>query len=110
MVAWLLTWPTPAPIFTSTALSATQLDATAAGVTGAALPAAFVYSPAAGTTLAAGSEVSKHTFTPTDNGGLHNCHDAGAHHGQDCHGPRDARASEPPDLPSFAAFSLCDFA
>ena len=59
MVAWLLTWPTPAPIFTSTALSATQLDATAAGVTGAALPGAFVYSPAAGTTLAAGSEVSK---------------------------------------------------
>jgi hypothetical protein len=61
-----LTWATPAPIFTSTALSATQLDATAKGVTGAALPGAFVYNPAAGTTLAAGSQVLKTTFTPTD--------------------------------------------
>jgi Bacterial Ig-like domain (group 3) len=61
-----LTWATPAPIFTSTALSATQLDATAKGVTGAALPGAFVYNPAAGTTFAAGSQVLKTTFTPTD--------------------------------------------
>jgi hypothetical protein len=60
-----LTWPTPAPIFTSTALSATQLDATAKGVAGAALPGAFVYNPAAGTTLAAGSQLLKVTFTPT---------------------------------------------
>jgi predicted outer membrane repeat protein len=62
----ILTWATPAPIFTSTALSATQLDATARGVTGGALPGAFVYNPAAGTTLAAGSQVLKTTFTPTD--------------------------------------------
>jgi hypothetical protein len=61
-----LTWATPAPIFTSTALSATQLDATAKGVSGAALPGAFVYNPAAGITLAAGSQVLKTTFTPTD--------------------------------------------
>jgi hypothetical protein len=61
-----LTWATPAPIFTSTALSATQLDATAAGVTGAALPGTFVYNPAAGTLLAAGAQMLKATFTPTD--------------------------------------------
>ena len=61
-----LTWAIPAPIFTSTALSATQLDAAAAGIAGAALPGAFVYNPAAGTTLAAGSQVLKTTFTPTD--------------------------------------------
>ncbi len=61
-----LTWAIPAPIFTSTALSATQLDAAAAGIAGAALPGAFVYNPAAGTTLAAGSHVLNTTFTPTD--------------------------------------------
>ncbi len=61
-----LTWASPAPIFTSTALSATQLDATAAGITGAVLPGAFVYNPAAGATLAAGSQLLKTTFTPTD--------------------------------------------
>ncbi len=61
-----LTWATPAPIFTSTALSATQLDATAKGVASSALPGAFVYNPVAGTTLAAGLQVLKTTFTPTD--------------------------------------------
>lgn len=61
-----LTWATPAPIFTSTTLSATQLDATAAGIAGAALPGTFVYKPAAGATLAAGSQVLTTTFTPTD--------------------------------------------
>jgi predicted outer membrane repeat protein len=61
-----LTWSTPSPIFTSTALSATQLDATATGIAGAALPGTFVYNPAAGATLAAGSQVLKATFTPTD--------------------------------------------
>ena len=61
-----MTWATPAPIFTSTPLSATQLDATATGVTGAALPGAFVYKPAAGTTLAAGAQTLTTTFTPTD--------------------------------------------
>jgi hypothetical protein len=61
-----LTWATPASIFTSTALSATQLDATATGVTGAALPGTFVYKPAAGALLAVGSQVLTTTFTPTD--------------------------------------------
>jgi hypothetical protein len=61
-----LTWATPAAIFTSTALSATQLDATAAGITGAALPGTFVYKPAAGATLAAGPQVLTTTFTPAD--------------------------------------------
>jgi predicted outer membrane repeat protein len=61
-----LTWATPAPIFTSTALSATQLDATAAGIAGAALPGTFVYKPAAGATLGAGSQMLTTTFTPTD--------------------------------------------
>jgi len=61
-----LTWPTPAPIFPSTALSATQLDATAAGVKGAALAGTFVYNPTAGTALAAGAHTLSATFTPTD--------------------------------------------
>jgi predicted outer membrane repeat protein len=61
-----LTWATPAPIFTSTALSATQLDATAAGIGGAVLPGTFVYKPAAGATLPAGSQVLTATFTPAD--------------------------------------------
>jgi hypothetical protein len=62
----ILTWATPAAIFTSTALSATQLDATAAGIAGAALPGTFVYKPAAGATLAAGSQMLTTTFTPAD--------------------------------------------
>ena len=61
-----LTWPTPAAIFTSTPLSSTQLDATAKGVTGAALPGTFVYSPASGTALTAGQQVLSTIFTPTD--------------------------------------------
>ncbi len=61
-----LAWPTPAPIFTSTPLSATQLNASATGVTGGALPGSFVYTPAAGTTLTAGPHTLSTTFTPTD--------------------------------------------
>jgi predicted outer membrane repeat protein len=61
-----LTWATPAPIFTVTPLSSTELDATAAGVNGASLPGTFVYSPAAGTLLPAGSQTLSTTFTPTD--------------------------------------------
>lgn len=55
-----LTWPTPAPINYGTALSSTQLNATA-NVAGS-----FVYSPAAGTIPAAGSDPLSVTFTPTD--------------------------------------------
>jgi hypothetical protein len=56
-----ITWPTPAPISYGTALSATQLDATSGGLAGT-----FVYTPAAGTVLAAGVQTLSVTFTPTD--------------------------------------------
>jgi len=55
-----VTWATPAPITYPAALSATQLNATAN------LPGTFVYSPAAGTVLNAGSQTLSVTFTPTD--------------------------------------------
>jgi hypothetical protein len=55
-----ITWATPAAITYGTALSATQLDATAS------VPGTFVYNPAAGTTPAAGSDTISVTFTPTD--------------------------------------------
>jgi hypothetical protein len=55
-----ITWPTPAPIVYGTALSATQLDATAN------VPGTFVYSPAAGAVLNAGVQTLTTTFTPTD--------------------------------------------
>jgi hypothetical protein len=56
----ILTWPTPASIAYGTALSPTQLDATAN------VPGAFLYSPAAGTILAVGNQRLSVTFTPTD--------------------------------------------
>jgi hypothetical protein len=56
-----LTWATPAPIAYETALSATQLNATSGGVAGT-----FIYTPAAGAILSAGSHVLSVTFTPTD--------------------------------------------
>ena len=56
----IITWATPAPITSGTALSATQLDATAS-VTGT-----FTYSPAAGTVLSEGCHALTATFTPTD--------------------------------------------
>jgi len=55
-----ITWPTPASITAGTPLSSTQLDATAS------VPGTFVYSPAAGTVLAAGNQTLTTTFTPTD--------------------------------------------
>jgi hypothetical protein len=55
-----ITWPTPAPITFGTAVSATQLNATAN------VPGTFVYSPAAGTILSAGAQILSVTFTPTD--------------------------------------------
>lgn len=57
-----ITWATPAAIIYGTALSATQLNATA-NVAGS-----FTYSPAAGTVLNAGSHTLTATFTPTDSG------------------------------------------
>src|SRR5579871_6376262 len=59
-----ITWATPAPItqptIHGTTLSAAQLDATAS------VPGSFVYSPAVGTTPAAGTDTLSVTFTPTD--------------------------------------------
>jgi hypothetical protein len=55
-----ITWPTPADIVYGTALSATQLNATAN------VPGAFVYTPAAGEVLSAGTHALSLTFTPTD--------------------------------------------
>jgi len=56
----MITWATPAAITYGTALSATQLDATAS------VPGSFVYSPLAGTTPPVGSDTLSVTFTPTD--------------------------------------------
>ena len=55
-----VTWATPAPIVHGSALSAAQLDATAS------VPGSFVYSPAAGTTPAIGTDTLSVAFTPTN--------------------------------------------
>src|SRR5262249_32550548 len=56
-----ITWTNPADITVGTALGATQLNATAS------VPGTFVYTPAAGATLNAGSgQILSVTFTPTD--------------------------------------------
>jgi hypothetical protein len=55
-----ITWVTPGAIISGTALSATQLDATAS------VPGSFAYSPGAGTVLAAGAQTLTAIFTPTD--------------------------------------------
>jgi fibronectin type 3 domain-containing protein len=53
-------WATPAAITYGTALSATQLDATAS------VAGSFVYTPVAGTTPPVGNDTLSVTFTPTD--------------------------------------------
>lgn len=65
--ASVLTWPAPAAITAGTALSGTQLNATAnvAGST-ATVAGTFVYNPPAGTVLAAGTHSLTVAFTPTD--------------------------------------------
>jgi hypothetical protein len=55
-----ITWAAPAAITYGTPLSATQLDATAN------VPGAFVYTPAAGKVLTAGTQTLSVKFTPTD--------------------------------------------
>ncbi len=55
-----ITWATPAAITYGTALSATQLDATAS------VAGSFVYSPAAGTVFTGGQHTLTVVFTPTD--------------------------------------------
>jgi len=55
-----IAWLTPNPIGCGTALSATQLNATAT------VPGVFEYAPAAGEVLAPGKHTLSVTFTPTD--------------------------------------------
>jgi hypothetical protein len=55
-----ITWATPAAIAPGTALSATQLDATAT------VPGSFMYNPAVGAVLAAGTQQLTAVFSPTD--------------------------------------------
>ena len=54
-----INWPAPASVVAGTALSATQLNATAS------VPGTFVYSPPAGTVLTASQDLSV-SFTPDD--------------------------------------------
>ena len=61
-----LTWPQPAAIAAGTALSTTQLNATAAGVAGAFVAGTFAYTPPLGTVLAAGTHSLSVTFTPAE--------------------------------------------
>jgi hypothetical protein len=56
----IITWPTPAAISYGTPLGAAQLNATAL------VPGTFVYTPAAGTVLAAGTPMLSVTFVPAD--------------------------------------------
>lgn len=55
-----ITWPAPATMQYGTALSATQLNASAN------IPGTFAYSPAAGTTLPVGQTTVTAVFAPTD--------------------------------------------
>ncbi|NBS79612.1 hypothetical protein EBS57_07355, partial [bacterium] len=55
-----ITWATPASIRDGTALSASQLNATAS------VAGSFVYSPPSGTTLATGAHTLQVSFTPTE--------------------------------------------
>ncbi|MDR3664503.1 MAG: MBG domain-containing protein, partial [Mycobacterium sp.] len=61
----ILTWATPIAITYGTALSATQLDATA-NVNGAVVDGAYAYTPDVGTLLDAGTQNLSVTFTPND--------------------------------------------
>jgi hypothetical protein len=62
-------WPTPAAIPYGTALSETQLNASATVLVGSAyapVAGSFVYTPATGTVLSVGMHTLSVTFTPTD--------------------------------------------
>ncbi|WP_409513311.1 MBG domain-containing protein [Edaphobacter aggregans] len=62
-----INWADPASIIYGTALSSTQLDATAVQPNGVgAVAGTFVYSPAVGTILSTGIHPISVTFTPTD--------------------------------------------
>jgi len=55
-----VTWANPAPVASGTALSSTQLNATAN------VPGAFVYTPFSGTVVSQGTQTLSVVFTPTD--------------------------------------------
>jgi FtsP/CotA-like multicopper oxidase with cupredoxin domain len=59
-----ITWPTPGAIPYGTALSATQLNASAS-VNATAVPGVFTYTPVAGTVLNAGNQTLSVSFAPT---------------------------------------------
>ena len=60
-------WSNPADITYGTALSSTPLNAVASDpVTGNTVAGSFVYTPASGTILSAGTQTLQVTFTPTD--------------------------------------------
>jgi hypothetical protein len=64
-----ISWATPTPITYGTTLSATQLNASATyniGGSNVLVPGTYTYTPAAGTTLGAGSHTLSVTFAPTD--------------------------------------------
>jgi hypothetical protein len=61
-----ITWSNPTAISYPTALSGTQLNATAQGVGGGNLAGDFVYNPASGAVLNAGTHQLNTTFTPTN--------------------------------------------
>jgi hypothetical protein len=61
-----ITWATPASITAGTPLGAAQLNATATGVGGMSLAGTFVYTPAAGSVLGAGSYVLTAEFSSND--------------------------------------------
>jgi hypothetical protein len=65
LAAPIIMWAAPAPITYGTALSGTQLNATAS-LNGVIVAGNFLYTPAAGAVLAAGSRTLSVTFTPTD--------------------------------------------
>lgn len=62
-----ITWSNPAAIVYGTALGATQLNATVAGVEGGSASGALTYAPEAGTVLDAGNRTLKVTATETVN-------------------------------------------
>jgi hypothetical protein len=63
----IITWANPAAIVFGTALSPTQLNATAS-FGGAAIGGTFVYTPPTGTVLTVGTRTLSTLFTPTDTG------------------------------------------
>ena len=66
-IAPVLSWTPPTAISFGTPLSAAQLDATATDpATGVILPGIFLYTPAAGTVLDAGTQMLSVVFTPQD--------------------------------------------